>query len=129
MEEASKSRQPKPVPDTPNNVLEQFSMKSKVVAITGASDGIGWAVAKAIAEAGGDVALWYNSNDAAVSKGADLAKQHSIRAKAYQVEVSGHEKVRKAVDEIVNDFGKMDVFVAGRWTCLWRENGRVCGEC
>jgi hypothetical protein len=52
---------PKPVPDTPVNVMEQFSMKGKVIIVTGAAEGIGGAVADAMAEAGGNVALWYNS--------------------------------------------------------------------
>lgn len=52
---------PKPVPDGPSNVMDQFSMKGKIVIVTGAAEGIGGAVADAIAEAGGDVALWYNS--------------------------------------------------------------------
>ncbi|THW22132.1 putative NADP-dependent mannitol dehydrogenase [Aureobasidium pullulans] len=112
LEDAAVVRQPKPVPNTPENVLEQFSMKGKVVAITGASDGIGWAVAEAIAEAGGDLALWYNTNDAAISKGEQIAKKHGIRAKAYQVEVSDHEAVRLGVDGVVKDFGRLDVFVA-----------------
>lgn len=52
---------PKPVPAGPSNVIEQFSMKGKVIVVTGAAEGIGGAVADAMAEAGGDVALWYNS--------------------------------------------------------------------
>jgi sorbose reductase len=112
LEDAAVVRQPKPVPNTPENVLEQFSMKGKVVAITGASDGIGWAVAEAIAEAGGDLALWYNTNNAAISKGEEIAKKHGIRAKAYQVEVSDHEAVKESVDQVVKDFGRLDVFVA-----------------
>lgn len=87
-------------------------MAGKVVAITGASDGIGWAVAEAMAEAGADVALWYNSNSAAIEKGKKLAEEHGIRAKAYQVGVTDHEKVREAVEKVVSDFGKMDCLVA-----------------
>jgi sorbose reductase len=52
---------PKPAPPTSNSIFEQFSMKGKVVAITGAAEGIGFAVAEAMAEAGGDVALLYNT--------------------------------------------------------------------
>jgi hypothetical protein len=52
---------PKPVPAGPSNVMEQFSMKGKVIVVTGAAEGIGGAVADAMAEAGGNVALWYNS--------------------------------------------------------------------
>lgn len=52
---------PRPFPNTPTNVMEQFRMKGKTVVVTGAADGIGFAVAEAMAEAGADVALWYNS--------------------------------------------------------------------
>ena len=103
LEDAAVERQPKPVPKTPENVLEQFSMKGKVVDITGGSDGIEWAVAEAIAEAGGDMALWCNTKDAAVSKGAGLAKKHGITARAYQVEVSDWQAVERVVGKVVED--------------------------
>lgn len=112
LEDASIARQPRPAPDTPENVLDQLTVKGKVIAVTGASSGIGFAVAEAMAEAGGNVALLYNSNDAAISKGADLAKKHGIQTRAYQVEVSDPEAVQKAVQKVVQDFGKLDVFVA-----------------
>lgn len=112
VEEAQVARQPQPVPATPSNVLEQFSMKGRVIAITGAADGIGFAVAEAMAEAGGDVALWYNSNDAAVSRAAELAKRHGITAIAYHVEVSTPEKVEQGIQKVLGDFGKLDVFIA-----------------
>lgn len=52
---------PRPFPNTPTNVLEQFCLDGKVVVVNGAADGIGLAVAQAMAEAGANVALWYNS--------------------------------------------------------------------
>lgn len=111
-EVAGQPRQPKPTPAIPSNVLQQFSMKGRVVAITGASDGIGFAVAEGMVEAGADVALWYNTNDAAVAKAAALAKDFGVRARAYQVNVTDAEAVRKALDEVVRDFGRVDCFVA-----------------
>lgn len=52
---------PRPFPNTPTNVLEQLSLRGKVAVVNGAADGIGLAVAEAMAEAGANVALWYNS--------------------------------------------------------------------
>lgn len=52
---------PRPIPDTPTNVVEQFKMNGKVAVVNGASDGIGYAVAEGFAEAGAAVALLYNS--------------------------------------------------------------------
>ena len=112
LEGEASARQPKPVPNTPSNVLAQFSLSSRVVAINGAAAGIGFAVAEAMAEAGADVALFYNSNDAAIAKAKELAEQHKIKARAYQVQVTDHVRVEQAISEVVKDFGKLDVFVA-----------------
>lgn len=62
-ENCSKVREgfPKPFPDIPANVVQQFSMSGKVVVVTGAADGLGYAAAEAMAEAHGNVAFWYNS--------------------------------------------------------------------
>ena len=112
VEEAG-SRQPKPVPETtPENVLQQFGMKGKVVAVNGAADGIGLAVAEAMAEAGADVAMWYNSNTSCVEKATALGEKSGVKTKAYQVQETEPEKVEEAIQQIVKDFGKLDVFVA-----------------
>ncbi|KAL9092414.1 MAG: hypothetical protein Q9159_000922 [Coniocarpon cinnabarinum] len=110
--DASAPREAKPVPNTSGNVFEQLSMKGKTVIVTGAADGIGFAAAEAVAEAGANIALWYNSNPAAVEKGKQLAEQHGIKAQAYQVEVSDPSKVEAAVNKVVQEFGGLDVFVA-----------------
>lgn len=108
VEEAGVVRQgfPRPFPNTPSNVLEQFVMVGKVIVVNGAADGIGLAVATAMAEAQGNVALWYNSyvrpyhspnygvliadldcrNNAAVARAEELAKTYSVKTKAYKVE-------------------------------------------
>lgn len=113
LEEANSTpRLPKPFPNIPSNVLQQFSMSNKVTAITGASAGIGWAVAEAIAEAGGHVALLYNSNPEAIAKGLKLAELHHVQVKAYRLEVSNPERVEETINRIVGDFGRLDVFVA-----------------
>lgn len=87
-------------------------MKGRVVAITGASDGIGFAVAEAMAEAGANLALWYNTNPAAIEKGQQLAIKFNITARTYQVEVSNAAQVQSAMEKVVKDFGKIDVFIA-----------------
>jgi len=49
----------RPDPPLSNSIWEMFSMKGKVVSITGGAGGIGFEVACAMAEAGADVAIWY----------------------------------------------------------------------
>lgn len=117
-EVAAQKRTPRPFPDTPENVFQQFSLKGRTACITGASDGIGFAVAEAMAEAGANLALWYNSNPAAHEKGAELAKKYNLKVKAYQVEVSKPEVVQAAVKQVVADFGGLDIFVANAGMCI-----------
>ncbi|KAM5354315.1 hypothetical protein ACJ41O_000964 [Fusarium nematophilum] len=78
VEDCTQVRQgfPRPFPNTPNNVVEQLRLNGKVVVVTGAADGIGFAVAEAMAEAGGNIALWYNSNDAAIKRAKELSEGH-----------------------------------------------------
>lgn len=95
-EECASPRSPRPVPAIPETVLEQLSMKGRLVCITGASDGIGFAVAEAMAEVGAHLAL----------------SKNGVNVKAYQVEISDAEKVPQTVRTIVEDFGRLDVFKA-----------------
>ncbi|KAF7543403.1 hypothetical protein G7Z17_g10762 [Cylindrodendrum hubeiense] len=122
IEECAGAREgfPRPFPDTPSNVLEQFRLKGKVVVVTGAADGIGLAVAEAMAEANGHVALWYNSNDAAVKKARELAELHGVKAASYKVDVSDSEQVQKAILAVVEEFGKIDIFIANAGMCVMK---------
>ncbi|TQV92454.1 sorbitol utilization protein SOU2 [Cordyceps javanica] len=94
-------------------VMSLFSMTGKTAVISGAGAGIGLAVAKAFAEAGANVAIWYNSNDEAVAQAASIQKTFNVTCKAYKVDVTSFEAVNEAVDTVVGEFGgRLDVFVA-----------------
>lgn len=112
IEDSAVPREPRPFPNGCRSVFSQFSMKNRVVAVTGAADGIGLAVAEAMAEAGANLALWYNTNDAAVEKTAQLQAEFGVKATAYKVDVSDYTAVERTVEKIVSDFGKLDCFVA-----------------
>ncbi|KAL2799725.1 hypothetical protein BJX66DRAFT_292529 [Aspergillus keveii] len=103
---------PRPFPNTASNVMQQLSMAGKAVIVTGAADGIGYAVAESMAEAGADVGMWYNSNDVAIQKAKDLAQAHNIRAIPYKVDVTDSQQVQDTIAKAAQDFGKIDVFVA-----------------
>ncbi|KAL0936183.1 NADP-dependent mannitol dehydrogenase 1 [Colletotrichum truncatum] len=103
---------PRPFPNTPSNVLEQLRVTGKVIVVTGAADGIGLAVSEAMAEAGGNVALWYNSNEAAIQRAQGLSDVHKVKTAAYKVDVSNPDQVQETIAKVLQDFGKIDVFIA-----------------
>ncbi|KAI0910658.1 sorbitol utilization protein SOU2 [Ustulina deusta] len=94
-------------------VMPLFSLKGRTAIVSGAGAGIGLAVAHALAEAGANVAIWYNSNKKALDEAAAIEAKFGVKCKAYQVNISTYESVKESVDEIVRDFnGRLDVFVA-----------------
>ncbi|KAL2025097.1 hypothetical protein VTK56DRAFT_99 [Thermocarpiscus australiensis] len=104
-----------------SRVLPLFSLKGKTAIVSGASSGIGLAVAEAFAEAGANVAIWYNSRrEEAEQSARNIEKEYGVKCKAYQVNITTYEAVSAAVDSIVREFnGRLDVFVANSgvaWT-------------
>lgn len=113
---------PTATPKLSSNVMDLFSLKGKVASVTGSSGGIGWAVAEAYAQAGADVAIWYNSHPAE-EKAKYLADTYGVRAKAYKAHIGDADDVERVIKQIESDFGTIDVFVANAGVA-WSE-----GEC
>lgn len=102
-------------------VMPLFSLKGKSAIVTGAGAGIGYAVADALAEAGADVVIWFNSNPKAHDRAAEIANKWGHKCVAMKVDVTSREHVGAAVDEAVEKHlnGRLDVFVANAgipWT-------------
>lgn len=109
---------PTQAPPQAKNIMDLFSLKGKVASVTGSSGGIGWAVAEAYAQAGADVAIWYNSKPSE-EKAKYLTETYGVRARAYKCNVSDNADVERVVNQIEKDFGGLDIFVANAgvpWT-------------
>ena len=82
-------------------------MESKVVLITGAAQGLGFAAARTFAEAGASVALadW---DAALVNKAAEQLTKDGYKTLAIVCDVSDDAQVKAMVDKTVATFGKLD---------------------
>ena len=60
-------------------ILKLFDLKGKTAIVTGAGAGIGLAIARVLAEAGANVAIWYNSNKEAETKAAEIEKEFGVK--------------------------------------------------
>ena len=83
----------------------------KTALVTGGSRGIGRAVALELARAGMNVAIIYAGNTAAATETVSLLEAEGVTAKSYQCDVADEKQAKQTVDQVLTDFGGVDVLV------------------
>lgn len=86
-------------------------LKGRCAIVTGASRGIGAAVALKFAELGADVALFCRNTTGKAETICGEAEKFGASAKTYRCDVSNTDDCKNAVTEAVKDFGKIDILV------------------
>jgi gluconate 5-dehydrogenase len=92
-----------------------FSLKGRTALVTGASRGLGYAMARALGEAG--AAVWLNARDPAAlaAKCAEL-KQAGIEARPAPFDVNDEAASTAAIDLIAKERGNLDILIANAGT-------------
>ena len=88
-----------------------MKLLGKVALVTGASSGIGRAVALYMAEEGADVAINYHSNLAEAEEAVVEAKTFGRKAMAVKADVSSHEEVKEMFAQVTDEFSTLDILV------------------
>ncbi|MBE7732032.1 glucose 1-dehydrogenase [Devosia sp. CC-YST696] len=87
-----------------------FDLTGRLALVTGSSRGLGFAMAKALAEAGAAIVLNGRDSAALGNAAADLAEQgHAVRAVAF--DVTSRDSINDAIAHIEDEIGPIDILV------------------
>jgi NAD(P)-dependent dehydrogenase (short-subunit alcohol dehydrogenase family) len=89
----------------------EFDITGKIVFITGAGRGIGKGIAQVLAEAGADIALNALTPRYVEGVAKEIAASSGRRVVPILADVTKPDEARRAVDEVIQTFGRIDVLV------------------
>jgi 2-deoxy-D-gluconate 3-dehydrogenase len=89
-------------------ILDQFKLDGKVAIVTGASRGLGRAMALALAEAGAELSLVASTSTAQTAAAIDALGRKSLQV---QADLLRPEAVQQIVDRTIKELGRVDILV------------------
>ncbi|MFA6838841.1 MAG: gluconate 5-dehydrogenase [Dysgonamonadaceae bacterium] len=90
--------------------MVNFSLEGKIALVTGASYGIGFAIATAYAEAGAKI-VFNDINQTLVDKGIASYKEKGIEAHGYVCDVTDEDAVNTFIKTVEKEVGSIDILV------------------
>ena len=92
------------------NIMKQYDLTGKTALVTGASYGIGFAIAKGLASAGATI-VFNDRKEDLVEKGIEAYKEEGIKAYGYVCDVTDEDAVEELIKKIENEVGAVDILV------------------
>lgn len=105
-------------PSPPPDVSSLFSLRGRVALVTGASRGLGYAMARALAAAGATVVL--AARDAArLEAAAATIRAEGGNADTLAFDLTDEPAVIEAVPRLLSRHGRLDILLNNAGVCLW----------
>lgn len=92
------------------DIQAKFSLQDRIALVTGASYGIGYAIAKGFAQAGAKI-VFNDISQELVDKGLASYQQDGIDAEGFVCDVTDEDQVKDMVDKIESVIGTIDILV------------------
>jgi len=121
--------------------MDSMDLTGRVAVVTGGSQGIGKAIALALADAGADIGIVSRLPEA-VDIGTqrihlpaepviDEIGERGRKATSILADVRDPEQMRAMADRVKEEFGRVDILVNNGWAPCWtwvlRTSGSACG--
>ena len=104
------------------SMKDAFSVKGLNVLITGGSSGIGKGIAEAFAECGANVAIMSRNEEKGQAAAKEISEKFNATVKYFKGDLSKKGDPEKAVEAVVNEFGRIDVLVNNAGNVRWFES-------
>ena len=91
-------------------IIKLISLEGKVAVVTGAASGIGFGIAKRLAQGGADIALLDINEEAGLQSKKEIQKL-GAKVEFYRCNVTSSEDCKVVAEKIFKDFGRIDYLV------------------
>jgi len=92
-------------------ILDQFSLQGKIALVTGATHGLGMAMAKALGQAGAVVVINGHSSQEKIDTALKEYRAQGITAHGYRFNVTDEAAVTEYIEKITTEVGPIDILV------------------
>jgi len=100
-------------------ILSLFELKGETAIVTGAARGLGREVAIGLAEAGADIVIFDLLGEKAKNDTAIEIEKLGRKVLVVEGDVTKEDDVKRLVQTVMHDFGKIDILVNNAGVCSW----------
>jgi NAD(P)-dependent dehydrogenase (short-subunit alcohol dehydrogenase family) len=90
---------------------ELFNLEGHVALVTGASRGLGWEMATALAETGADVVIGSRNEESITNAAERISKASGRKAIGCTLDVTKRGSVEAIIGRTIEEFGKIDILI------------------